>query len=237
MNQTDTLHRSIIQPFFSALFDLRKEDCIFIIATHDIGLPTVNADARVLMLRSCQWNSSKCISWDAAVLEPNSQLSEDLKLSEELKHDILGSRKKMLFVEGSSDSLDLKLYEILFPDISVIPKGSCEEVQKAVIGLHDSQDNHHVEAFGLIDRDNREDEDVKELSKKGIFALEVYAVESLYYCSDAIDAIADQQAKSLNEDKNKLIESANKQAIDALKINAERMTARRCERQVREKVV
>ena len=230
------LHRSIIQPFFSALFDLRKEDCIFIIATHDIGLPTVNVEARVLMLRSCQWNSSKCISWDAEVLEPNSQLSEDLKLSEELKHDILGSRKKILFVEGSSNSLDLKLYEILFPDISVIPKGSCEEVQKAVIGLHDSQDNHHVEAFGLIDRDNLPPENVKKLREKGVFALKVYAVESLYYCSDAIAAIADQQAESLNEDKNKLIESANKQAIDDLKKHAERMSARRCERQVKEKL-
>ena len=108
------LHRAITQPFSSALFDLRKEDCIFIIATHDIGLPTVNADARVLMLRSCQWNSSRCISWDAAVMEPNSQLSEDLKLSEELKHDILGSRKKMLFVEGSSDSLDLNIMKYYF---------------------------------------------------------------------------------------------------------------------------
>ena len=222
------LHRSIIQPFFKALFDLRKEDCIFIIATHDIGLPTVKSEARVLMLRSCQWNDSICIGWDAEVLEPNSQLSE------ELKHDILGSRKKMLFVEGRSNSLDLKLYEVLFPDVSVIPKGNCEEVQKAVIGLHDSQDNHHVKAFGLIDRDNREDEDVEELSKKGIFALKVYAVESLYYCSDSIAAIADQQAEALNADKNKLTEAANKKAIDELKKHSKRMSARRCERQVKE---
>ena len=230
------LHRSIIEPFLSALFELRKEDCTFVVATHEIALPIANPEAQILMVRSCEWENSRCVSWDAEILEPNSQLPDDLKLPEELKHDILGSRKKMLFVEGSSNSLDFRLYKILFPDISVVPKGSCEEVQKAVIGLHDSQDNHHVEAFGLIDRDNREDEDVKELSKKGIFALEVYAVESLYYCSDAIAAIADQQAESLNEDKNKLIESANKQAIDALKIKAERMSARRCERQVKEKL-
>ena len=223
------LHSAITQPFFSALFDLRRKDCAFIIATHDIGLPVANPEARVLMLRSCQWRGSQCVSWDAEILEPDAQLPE------ELKHSIFGSRKKILFVEGkSTGSLDTPLYTTLFPDISVVPKGSCEEVQKAVIGLRDSQDSHHVEAFGLIDRDNREDEDVEELSKKGIFALEVYAVESLYYCSDAIAAIADQQAESLNEDKNKLIESANKKAIDDLKKHAERMTARRCERQVKE---
>ena len=230
------LHRSIIEPFLSALFEFRKEDCTFVVATHEIALPIANPEAQILVVRSCEWENSRCVSWDAEILEPNSQLPDDLKLPEELKHDILGSRKKILFVEGSSNSLDFRLYKILFPDISVIPKGSCEEVQKAVIGLRDSQDNHHVEAFGLIDRDNMPPENVKKLREKGVFALEVYAVESLYYCSDAIAAIADQQAESLNEDKNKLIESANKQAIDALKINAERMTARRCERQVKEKL-
>ena len=43
------LHRSIIQPFLSALFDLRKEECTFIIATHEIALPITNPDARVLI--------------------------------------------------------------------------------------------------------------------------------------------------------------------------------------------
>ena len=223
------LHPAITQPFFSALFDLRRDDCAFIIATHDIGLPVTNPKAQFLMLRSCQWNGSRCVSWEAEVLEPNIQLPE------ELKYEILGSRKKILFVEGkSTGSLDTLLYTTLFPDISVIPKGSCEEVQKTVLGLRDSQDSHHVEAFGLIDRDDRTDDDVKNLSEKGIFALEVYAVESLYYCSDAIVAVADRQAESLDEDKGALFESANKEAIDVLKKHAERMAARRCERQVKE---
>ena len=36
------LHRSIIQPFLSALFNLRKDDCAFVIATHEIALPVEN---------------------------------------------------------------------------------------------------------------------------------------------------------------------------------------------------
>ena len=155
------LHRSITQPFLSALFDLRSEDCTFIISTHEIGLPVANPDAQILMLRSCQWSGNQCVAWDAETLEPKFSVPEDIKLA------ILGYRNRILFVEGTpTGSLDFPLYTALFPDISVVPKGSCEEVQKAVIGLHDSQDIHHVEAFGLIDRDNREDEDVEELSKK-----------------------------------------------------------------------
>ena len=227
------LHRSIIQPFLSALFDLRRDDCTFIISTHEIALPVANPDARVLILRSCQWSSNQCTAWDAEVLEPNSQLPE------ELKRAILGSRKRILFVEGeSSGSLDLPLYAALFPGLSVEPMGSCEEVQKAVLGLKESQDHHDVEAFGLIDRDDRPSEDVRELSEKGVFALEAYSVEALYYCSDAIAAIAHRQAESLgDDDPNELIKSAKQEAFKVLENHAERMAARMCERQIRKLVL
>ena len=187
------LHRSIIQPFLLALFALRSEDCAFVIATHEIALPVANPHARVLMLQSCQWDGGECVAWDADVLEPNAELPENLKL------EILGARKKILFVEGKPGGPDFSLYTALFPELSVVPKESCEEVQKAVLGWRGSQGIHpvHVEIFGLIDRDNRTEEDVEELAEKGVFALEVYSVEALYYCSDAIAAVAHRQADSL----------------------------------------
>ena len=65
----------------------------------------------------------------------------------------------------------------------MIPKGSCENVINAVHGLRKSQEIHDVKAFGLIDGDNREPEEVDKLAESGVFALEVYSVESLYYYS------------------------------------------------------
>ena len=235
------LHRSISQPFLSALFDLRK-DCTFIISTHEIDLAIANPEARVLMLRSCQWSGDQCVAWDAEVLEPDSQLPEKLRLTEELKRAILGSRKRILFVEGDSNSLDLQLYTALFRNLSVIPKGSCESVQKAVLGLRESQEIHDVAAFGLIDGDNRGKE-VEKLAESGIFALKAFSVEALYYCSEVIAAVAHQQAEfweddanRLEDDASRLIESAQQKAIEVLKDQdlAARMAARRCERQVRE---
>lgn len=224
------LHRSIIQPFLSALFNLRKNDCAFVIATHEIALPVANPDARVLILRSCQWNGSECVAWDTEVIKPNPELPE------ELRRAILGSRKRILFVEGDSNSsLDFPLYTTLFPSLSMIPKGSCEDVQKAVLGLRGSVDIHDVEAFGLIDEDGRE-KDVEKLAESGIFVLEVYSAESLYYCSDAIAAVAYEQARlrGEGEDKNELIEAAKQGAIEVIEKHAERMVARRCERRTRE---
>ena len=100
--------------------------------------------------------------------------------------------------------MDLPFYSALFPDISVVPKGSCIDVQRAVSGLRGSQGLHHVEAFGLIDRDDRDEEEVKPLAD-GVFALDVYSVESLYYCSDAIAAVARRQAESLGRSADEMI--------------------------------
>ena len=230
------LHRSISQLFLSALFNLRK-DCAFIISTHEIDLAIDNPEARVLMIRSCQWEGDKCVAWDAEVLKPNSQLPENARLTEELKRAILGSRKRILFVEGDSNSLDIQLYDVLFPNLTVIPKGNCENVINAVLGLCKSQETHYVEAFGLIDGDNRKKKEVDKLAESGIFALEAYSVESLYYYSEVITAVAHQQTEFWGEDDpNELIRVVQQKAIEVLKDPdlAERMAARRCERQVHE---
>ena len=226
------LHRSIIEPFLSALF-ARRMDCPFIISTHEIALPIADPKARVLMVRSCKWKGDKASAWDAELLEPNKDLPEELKL------DILGSRKRTLFVEGSPNSLDLSLYNALFPYISIIPKGSCTDVERAVKGMRGSQNLHHVEAFGLIDRDNRDEEKVQQLAEYGVFALNVYSVESLYFCSDAIAAVARRQAESLGRNAEEMIESATQKRLDALKQDgvAERMAARRCEGRVRDQIL
>ena len=222
------LHRSIIEPFLSALFEQRK-DCTFIVSTHEIALPMAHPAARVLLVRSCQWSGNTAKTWDVKVLEPDADLPEDLRRA------ILGARRRIVFVEGESGSLDLPLYAALFPGLSVIPKGSCADVQKAVRGLRASQGFHHVEAFGLIDRDDRLKDEIGKLVDNGVFVMDACSVESLYYCSDAIAAVARWQAESLRDDANAMIESAEQEAFDALAQNEipERMAARRCERQIR----
>ena len=226
------LHRSIIEPFLSALFAQRK-DCAFVISTHEIALPMANPKARVVLLRSCVWSGNTATAWDAEVLNSGAELPEDLK------RDILGARRRILFVEGTANSLDLPLYGVLFPELSVIPKGGCHSLIRAVNGLRESYNFHHVEVFGLIDRDDRPENEVAKLGKDNIFALDVCSVESLYYCSDAVTAVADRQAKSLGCESDEMVRMATEGALDAIN-NAddlrERMAAKRCERLVRSEV-
>ena len=222
------LHRSIIVPFLSALLALR-EDCTFIISTHEIALPVANPTANVVILRSCVWNGYQVRAWDANVLGSGANLPEGLK------RDILGARRRILFVEGVPNSLDLPLYGALFPHLSVIPKGSCEDVIRAVNGLRGSYEHHHVEAIGLIDRDGRTEGEVVDLAQDSVFALDVFSVESLYYCSDAIHAVAFRQAGSLGCHPQAMSKAAIQNALEAVGADEdlpERMAARRSERLV-----
>ena len=223
------LHRSIIEPFLSALF-AKRQDCAFVISTHEIALPIANPAANAVILRSCEWNGNQPRAWDAEVLEPGAELPEDLK------RDILGARRRILFVEGTANSRDLPLYGTLFPELSVVSKGSCNEVIRAVNGLRNSQAHHYVEAFGLIDRDDRQPDETEKLAEDGIFALDVCSVESLYYCSDAIEAIAHRQAESLGCDPQEMLSTAVWNSLSSIASEnglAERIAARRSEREVR----
>ncbi len=226
------LHRSIIEPFLSALF-AQRQDCAFVISTHEIALPLANPTAHVVILRSCKWNGDTVNAWEIELLQSGSGLPEDLK------RDILGARRTVLFVEGTANSLDTPLYGLLFPMVSVIPKGSCTEVIRAVNGLRSSREHHHVEAFGLIDRDDRQPEEIEVLAERNIFALDVCSVESLYYCSEAIEAVAQRQAASLGRKRDEMLKFATQKALKAIAEDEDlvkRMAARRSERRLRSQI-
>ena len=187
------LHRAIIEPFLSALF-ARRKDCAFVVSTHEIALPLANQNAAVLVLRSCEWAGDRAKAWDATLLTAKQDLPE------ELKRAILGARRRVLFVEGTSNSLDLPIYDALFQDISVVPQESCRSVQQAVKGIRETYSQHDLEAFGLIDADGRPEEQIKVLAESGVFALSVYSAEALYYCHEAVEAVARRQAESFEDD-------------------------------------
>ena len=87
----------------------------------------------------------------------------------------------------------------------------------------------------MIDKDDRTEDEVGELVQDSIFAFDVYSVESLYYCTDAIKAVARRQADSLGSNSDEMISTATQSALRVIAYTSdlsERMAARRSERLV-----
>ena len=104
------LHRSIVSPLLSGLFS-KRPDCIFVVSTHELTLPLGNPASKVLLVRSCVYEAGTAVSWDVDLV--NSPIETD----EDLKTDVLGARRTVVFVEGEKNSLDMPLYSLMFPSM------------------------------------------------------------------------------------------------------------------------
>lgn len=224
------LHRSIISPLLTHLF-ARRTDCAFIVSTHEVLLPIDHPEATTLLVRECVYKAKVPSGWSVDVLEPNA------KIPEETKRDILGARRKILFIEGTEESLDKPLYGILFPDVTIVPKGNCVEVEKATHGIRAAEDLHWTEAYGLVDRDSRGLEDVAQLQDQGICAISHYSVESLYYHPEMMKIIAERLAGVDGSNPDKRVKNASAVVLDAAGAHRDRLCARVINRKIREYVI
>lgn len=207
------LHRSISAGLFEALIEERA-DCHFVVLTHDLDLAghLAHDDAETVVVSGCSWAEGSVVGWDLH------QVNADAVIPESVRAAILGGRDDLLFVEGDRYSLDAGLYAILFPGLDVRAVGSCEQVIRAVTGLHDSGSHHWVSARGIVDLDGRDETEHAALRDKGILVLGVHEIENLYYLSLVTDAVADQQAQRLERERETLIaetQAVSKKALSA----------------------
>ena len=221
------LHRSIISPLLSLLF-ANRPDCAFIVSTHEVMLPVDNRSAKTLLIRGCTYSGSSVTAWDVDLVSAASEIDDDLK------RDILGARRKILFVEGKQQSLDKPLYSLIFPDVSVIAKGPCRDVQHAVRSIRDGDQLVWLEAFGLIDNDQRSATEVEELEDHGVYALPAYSVESVYYHPEIQRRVAERHAGTTGDDPEAGIAAARAAALKAICPHIQRLAERAAERRVRE---
>lgn len=224
------LHRSINSPLLRLLFD-RRSDCAFIVSTHEPHLPLDTPNASTLLVRSCKYVGKNPDAWSADLLEPGTSIDDDLK------SDILGSRQRILFVEGTVQSLDAPLYSLLFPQVSIVPKDGCREVEYAVRGLRGTSAVHWISCFGIVDNDQRSVDDVTRLKQAGIWALPHYSVESFYFHPKIMERIAKLQVRIVGGDASELTQNATDSAIAGAKTQRNHLVESALVRSARSKLL
>ena len=204
------LHRSIISPLLSELF-LTRSDCYFVISTHEVLLPQDCGQPEVIVLRGCDFSGGVGRVWEAYLT------SSELEIDDDIKADIWGARRKLLYVEGKPSGSDERLYSKVFPLVTVKARGSCDQVIKAVRSARSAGPLHWVEVFGLIDGDQRDQQEIDSYKREHIYTLPVRAVESLYYCDEMREAVGRSKAEligapvqaALAQARQKILANAN----------------------------
>lgn len=177
------LHKSVQAPLWNAIEKLRP-DCLFVYLTHDVDFAAAKEAAKSIWLKS--FDGQK---WDWELI------NEDENLPNELLIEVLGSRKPVVFVEGENGSFDVSLYRELLSNYLVIPRGSCSQVIQSVKALKANAQIHHLDVFGIIDRDRRVQAEITKLEKDSIYVLEVAEVENLFCTKELLEIVSERLAR------------------------------------------
>ncbi len=191
------LHKSITKILWDRI-EQERPDCTFIYLTHDIDFASSRQNSKKVWIKNFDGNA-----WDYEILEDDTNIPEQLFL------EILGSRKSVLFIEGDESSIDYKLFQLIFPEFTVKPLGSCTKVIEATKTFNEQKSFHNIQSFGLIDRDRRTSEEINLINQNNIWIAEVAEVENYFLLEEVVKVVAIAMHKSpeavFNEVKSNVV--------------------------------
>lgn len=223
------LHHSIVSPLLLSLFAY-KPDCYFVVSTHELSLTLDYQSSQILLLRDCIFKDNKVFGWDFDLISNAKHIDDDLK------KDLLGARRKILYVEGVEHSLDKPLYSLIFPNISIISKSGCREIERIVTGIRADESIHWIKAFGIVDKDHRTPQEIANLKKRGVHPLSSISVESIYYHPDIQRRILNikMDKEQTESNINTILDDAKTSALKAIKPHVDRLARRVSENTIRQ---
>lgn len=175
------VHRAILSRLWDEV-EVARPDCAFLVITHDLEFAAARPGQKFAIRR-----------YKAPGRWEIEQIPENTGFSEEVATLILGSRKPILFVEGTGSSLDLAIYRACYPDWTVLPRGSSENVIHAVATMRHNATLTRITCSGIVDADDYSEEDKKRLSQLGVAALPVSEIENLFLLPDIATAILEEE--------------------------------------------
>ncbi|WP_313598820.1 AAA family ATPase [Pseudomonas sp.] len=187
------IHRSVMSKLWDQLESARP-DCAILFITHDLEF----AASRVGL---------KYVIRDYRPAGPTwaiDAIPSDTGFSEEVTTLLLGSRRPILFVEGDTNSLDNAVYRCAYPKWTVMPRGSCQDVIRAVATLRSNTAFTRIHCAGIVDADGYEPTEIESLGRSGIAVLPVSEIENLFLLPDISREIAISEHLSPEETEERL---------------------------------
>ncbi|WP_102408837.1 DUF4435 domain-containing protein [Parabacteroides bouchesdurhonensis] len=225
------LHNSIKNLLWDEIEAMRP-DCTYVYLTHDIDFTASRPDSKRIWIRSYDADTR---IWDYELIENNESFPEEVYM------EILGSRKPILFIEGTdTNSIDSRLYPLIFPDYMVKPMGGCQKVIETTKAFGQLKDFHNLESKGIVDRDRRTQGEITYLREQHIFVPNVAEVENLLMLEEVIKTVAHRLMKDpenvFNQVKENVVKLFEKDLESQVILHAKHLVRKKLETTVDRKI-
>ena len=209
---------------YNELWDLlisERPDCQFIFASHNMDFVQSRTNATYI------W----CNKFEAPYDFDYEQLEESQEFPLSILAEVSGTKKPILFCEGTKTSIDYQIYSKLFSEFCFVkPVQGHKQVIQHTKAYNDLQLLHGNTAYGIIDNDWMNESSIQEQKEQNIFVLPFNEVEMMLVdeavvksCLHFDDDKEKQQKfenfqqsiiKSCEEKKDKIISLALKKRVD-----------------------
>jgi energy-coupling factor transporter ATP-binding protein EcfA2 len=149
-----------------------RSDCQFIFISHTMEFINARSDFELVKIKSFTHPDKFVFEFLGSSLD---DLSSDFIV------EVVGSRKPILFCEGTKTDYDYKVYETIFGDkYTVIATGNCASVENSVVACNAHTTTYSIQtAVGIIDSDLKSDAEINRLKAKKIYPLKCNEIEML----------------------------------------------------------
>lgn len=194
------LNGALMRNLFDKL-ESKRPDLRFVYLTHNIDFVESRKNVALIYLEK----SEAYKKWKFKKIEDYSNISFDVILG------IEGTKKDVIFCEGTRSSIDCKVLECLFPEYEIQPVSSCEQVKLNTKGINGKETLFRRKAFGLIDNDYMQTAEIESLKNDHIFTIGYNEWENFIIRSEILEYI---NRSHLNKDiapvKREVIEHIKK---------------------------
>ena len=203
------------------LLILERPDCQFIFASHNMDFVQSRTNATYVWCKEFE----APYNFDYEILEE----IQEMPLS--LLTEVSGTRKPILFCEGTKTSIDYQIYSKLFSEFCFVkPVQGHKQVIQHTKAYNDLQHIHGNTAFGIIDNDWMDEKSVQDYKDINIIVLPLNEIEMILVDESVVKSVlpfddnTEQQRKlnnfkdaiisSCREKKDKIISIALKKRLD-----------------------
>lgn len=186
------VHQSIMSKLWDEL-EAARPDCAFIYITHDLEFSAARSAQKFAI--------QEYLPTPVWAIET---VPEITGFTEDLTTRILGSRRPILFVEGTDTSLDLAIYRGCYPDWTVVPRSSYNDVIHSVSTMRRNASFTRITCAGIVDGDDYDQVDRDKLNELGIEVLTVAEIENLLLLPSITAVVAEFEGHVGQEKDNRL---------------------------------